>query len=131
MRVTVAKRLRTNDKSSTFRRNWIDHGRLGSGLNNNAGAEADAASCGARNSGVSYLRSGLGHLGRYRLRLRLASGLFDGLHENENSIFRWGHTIFGMASCLLCLLVTLQPARAGHSRSIQQKPRGSPTTAIS
>ena len=53
MRVTVAKRLRTNDKSSTFRRSWIDHARLGSGLNNNAGAGADAASCGARNSGVS------------------------------------------------------------------------------
>jgi hypothetical protein len=38
MRVTVAKRLRTNDKSSTFRRSWIDHGRLNSGLTNNRGA---------------------------------------------------------------------------------------------
>src|ERR1700737_4330885 len=56
MRLTVANRLRTNDKSSTLRRSWIDHGRLGSGLRNNRAAGADAASCGVFNSGVAYPR---------------------------------------------------------------------------
>src|ERR1700724_261859 len=83
MRLTVAKRLRTNDKSSTFRRSWIDHARLGSGLNNNAGAGADAASCGARNSGVPDWSIWVA-----RLRLRLARALFDGPHASDSSIFR-------------------------------------------
>jgi hypothetical protein len=37
-------------------------------------------------------------LGRHRLRLRLASGYSHGPHQNDNSIIRGDHTIFGMAS---------------------------------
>jgi len=64
-------------------------------------------------------------LGRHRLRLRLASGYSHGPHQNDNSIIRGDHTIFGMASPPnypnfldngLGMLLSDDRAREGRSR---------------
>ena len=72
-------------------------------------------------SGVAFgnPRVGLGHFGRYHVRLKLAGGLFDGPHASDSSIFRHGVIQFSgwLSACSACRSCSNPPALATAAAS--------------